>query len=700
MNKLTHTLFSLVQKDIKRLTFVIVLLVIGSTNSALASGGGGGGGGGTSIGCGEIDAFSLGSNGTTGCDPSTATGSCGQCCYAGSDLDCDGDQDVSFSTENGTWYQYCNNTGATIDIDIEVDETNNDCNLQGAVFVGSSFSGGTIDCSNPENQEYGSSPGGNADGFSFSNVTVADGECAYIYIDGYAGALCGAATIEIICPCIPPAVTASASPLTVCEGSSVTLTGSGATSYTWSSSGGGGGLNSTSGSSVTANPTANTTYTVTGDDGSGCVGQATVAVTITPAPVPDAGGDLVGCEGETFTIGADPVYGTEGATYTWSSGASGTLDLTGGGQDPGQTTVSPSTTTTYTLSVDDGGCIGTDQVTVTINPLVAPTFTQEGPYCIGQAASNLPGTSDNGIAGSWDSNVSTGSAGTTTYTFTPDPGECATTETMDIVVNALPTPNAGGDQTDCAGNVFTIGADPILGENGASYSWSTGDSGTLTLSGPQNGQDNGQITVSPGSTTTYTVTVTDGNGCTNTDQVTVTIDPCGLPVQLVSLDAYCVIKPIIEWVTFSETNNAYFTIERSCLQGDFEVVSTIPGRGNSTGISEYQFIDDNRSVCDDEVLYYRLSQTDFDGSVEVLGTRSVKCTVSDKPVITSNTDKVRVTYKDDFTLSLLNSDGRIIATTGSESNTAVLDIVNLSSGIYMLVIESDELHTERIYLGQ
>lgn len=161
---------------------------------------GGGGGGGTSLSCDTPDAFSLGSSGTTGSDPTSAAGSCGQCCYAGSDLDGDGDQDVSFSTENGTWYEFCNTSGITQDYDFVVDETNNDCNLQGAVFVGSAFNSTTIDCSNPEYQEYGSNPNGNADGFSFTGVTIADGECAYVYIDGYAGAACGAATIEVICP--------------------------------------------------------------------------------------------------------------------------------------------------------------------------------------------------------------------------------------------------------------------------------------------------------------------------------------------------------------------------------------------------------------------------------------------------------------------------------------------------------------------
>ena len=73
-----------------------LLAVVTISFASLA--GGGGTPNGTSLGCGDTDAFSLGNNGFVGSDPTSAAGSCGQCCYSGSDLDGDGDQDVSFST--------------------------------------------------------------------------------------------------------------------------------------------------------------------------------------------------------------------------------------------------------------------------------------------------------------------------------------------------------------------------------------------------------------------------------------------------------------------------------------------------------------------------------------------------------------------------------------------------------------------------
>ena len=72
---------------------------------------------------------------------------------------------------------------------------------------------------------------------------------------------------------------------------------------------------------------------------------------------------------------------------------------------------------------------------VTVTSPVPQTFTQIEPICINGVAPALPGTSDNGVAGTWNpSVVNTAIAGTNTYTFTPDAGLCAISATMDIVI--------------------------------------------------------------------------------------------------------------------------------------------------------------------------------------------------------------------------------------------------------------------------
>ncbi|AEE52989.1 beta strand repeat-containing protein [Haliscomenobacter hydrossis] len=83
---------------------------------------------------------------------------------------------------------------------------------------------------------------------------------------------------------------------------------------------------------------------------------------------------------------------------------------------------------------------GQGQGTIQNDDFITPTFTQLGPYCVGDTPDALPGTSENSITGTWDpATISTASSGTTTYTFTPDGGQGASTTTMDITVNPLPT---------------------------------------------------------------------------------------------------------------------------------------------------------------------------------------------------------------------------------------------------------------------
>ncbi|HLG34299.1 MAG TPA: T9SS type A sorting domain-containing protein [Bacteroidia bacterium] len=85
-----------------------------------------------------------------------------------------------------------------------------------------------------------------------------------------------------------------------------------------------------------------------------------------------------------------------------------------------------------------------------------------------------------------------------------------------------------------------------------------------------------------------------------------------LPIELVYFDA----KPSdnvvkCSWQTASEINNDYFTVERSSDGKDFIAVENINGAGNSSSTKTYSFSDENVSTG---IFYYRLRQTDFDGT--------------------------------------------------------------------------------------
>ena len=105
---------------------------------------------------------------------------------------------------------------------------------------------------------------------------------------------------------------------------------------------------------------------------------------------------------------------------------------------------------------------------------------------------------------------------TVTLTVTSD-GGCTGTVQHDVNVYPTPVADAGPDVTICEGDCTTLTA-----SGGLTYIWSTGE---ITAS----------INVCSAVTTTYGVTVTDLNGCTASDDVTVSVTPCGTPVKVKTL---------------------------------------------------------------------------------------------------------------------------------------------------------------------
>ncbi|MEI6852483.1 MAG: hypothetical protein WCL06_06550, partial [Bacteroidota bacterium] len=125
-----------------------------------------------------------------------------------------------------------------------------------------------------------------------------------------------------------------------------------------------------------------------------------------------------------------------GVTYTLTPGGA-TLAGTGSAISFGNQLFG-----TYTISgtSSNGTRAMTGSAVIVENTPVVPTFTQLGPYCQGSTPAVLPTTSTNSITGTWNSSISTATSGTSTYTFTPTAGLCATAATMNILVNAPVTP--------------------------------------------------------------------------------------------------------------------------------------------------------------------------------------------------------------------------------------------------------------------
>ncbi|MBL7884963.1 MAG: T9SS type A sorting domain-containing protein, partial [Bacteroidia bacterium] len=120
------------------------------------------------------------------------------------------------------------------------------------------------------------------------------------------------------------------------------------------------------------------------------------------------------------------------------------------------------------------GCISPlTALTVNSVPNVTPTFTAVTPICAGETLTALPTTSNNSITGVWSPALN--NTTTTTYTFTPDAGQCALLETLTITVNQLPLLT-----TSTAGNTITSN------ETGATYQWIDCNNGNTTIAGETN----------------------------------------------------------------------------------------------------------------------------------------------------------------------------------------------------------------------
>jgi hypothetical protein len=276
---------------------------------------------------------------------------------------------------------------------------------------------------------------------------------------------------------------------TICQGNSTTLTAGGGTSFNWSN-----GLGSNS--QVSVSPASNATYSVTVTDANDCTATAQQAVTVNSNPTATVSGTSTICAGASTTLTAGG-----GTSYNWSDGL-GTND---------QVTVSPAFTAIYTVTATDANnCSASAQQTVTVNSLPVPTISGTAVVCEGGSTTL---TAAGGTGYNWSDGLGTSDqvsvtpATTTTYNVTvTDGNNCSASAEQTVTVNTLPVAAITGTTSVCEGSSSALTA-----TGGTSYDWSDA-LGT-----------NDQVTVTPTSTASYSVTVTDGNNCSNTATFTVTV---------------------------------------------------------------------------------------------------------------------------------------------------------------------------------
>jgi serine protease inhibitor len=262
------------------------------------------------------------------------------------------------------------------------------------------------------------------------------------------------------------------------------------------------------------NNTATTTYTFTPTAGQ-CATTATMTITVNPNVAPVFTQVAPICNGAT--LAALLTTSTNNITGTWSPALNNTA------------------TTTYTFTPTAGQCATTATMTITVNPIITPAFTQVAAICSGADLSPLPTISTNGVNGTWSPALNY--TATTTYTFTPISRQCATTTTMTITVNPNITPTFTQVAAICAG--APLAPLPTISNNGFTGTWSPAMNNTAT--------------------TTYTFTPTAGQ-CATTATMTITVNPLPLPPTGTITQTFCAnIYPTLQNIVVNPTNVNWFS---------------------------------------------------------------------------------------------------------------------------------------------
>jgi len=266
-------------------------------------------------------------------------------------------------------------------------------------------------------------------------------------------------------------------------------------------------------------------YVVTVNDAKGCSASDTVTVFVHPNPKVIAGKNVQVCKGSSVQIGQGVTGGKTPYSYHWlpATGLDRTNIL--------QPFATPTVTTTYVLMVTDAfGCVGADSLIVTVLDPPHVDIGQDTSLCIGEKV-KMRARIDGGkppYRYHWSPSTGLNStkisepelrapAKSTMYILTiSDANGCQSEDSVFIDVYSKPKSDAGRDTIICPGSSVGIGSAAIDGTPPYHYTWS-----------PMVGLDAADVVsprASPQETTTYSVTVTDANGCTDQSHVTIQVN--------------------------------------------------------------------------------------------------------------------------------------------------------------------------------
>ncbi|HOG35835.1 MAG TPA: hypothetical protein PLO18_00475, partial [Paludibacteraceae bacterium] len=289
--------------------------------------------------------------------------------------------------------------------------------------------------------------------------------------------------------------------LSICSSESTTLIAVGTGDYLWS--------NNSTKSSITVNPSVTTQYWMELTDGNGCKKRVYKTVTVQENPSGTISGPTQVCKDESFTLTAPA-----GVSWNWESGASTSQTFT---PNP----LPGIGTTSYRVVVNNAAnCSKEFTHTITVHPFPSAVITGKNKICLGEETTLTAPLADSYL---WSTNDTTPSidvspTSTTDYTVSVTKNGCTSHGLQRVTVNPLPniTLTALPSNTICQSGTVTLNASA---PNAVSYTWNDGTTGKSK-------------TVMPTTTTDYTVTVENTNGCIASKTITVHVLP--LPTGTIS----------------------------------------------------------------------------------------------------------------------------------------------------------------------
>ncbi|MBA3664739.1 MAG: S8 family serine peptidase [Bacteroidetes bacterium] len=429
---------------------------------------------------------------------------------------------------------------------------------------------------------------------------------------------------------------------TICSGTAAVLNASGVSTYTWST-----GPNT---ASISVTPTVTSTYTVNGTSG-GCLSTMVATVMVNATPNVSVNNQTI-CPGGTATITASGA-----TTYSWNTGFNGN-----------PLTVTPATSTNYTVTGTSLGCANSKTVSVSV----------------GTSLSVLISASQQSVCASGTTTLT--ASGATSYTW--NTGSTAPS----IVVS--PTSNATysviGSNGACSGNnttnISVVPAPAIALTASPSYSVCQGNTATLTASGSYTSYawtspnvNGASIAVSPSVSTNYTVTGSGNGGCTTSSVVALTINqnPSAVTSNTIASCSTCPNGAID--VSASGGSSPYTYTWMPGSNNTAYVFGVVPGC-YTVSISDANQCTTQATTC-------------------VSFATGIASTVNSSALIIYPNPAqsfVTIEYQGmNFSYVVYNNLGQLISEKSANQNSANINVTEFAKGIYTLVIQQGNETTRK-----